>query len=176
MSYIMERAESLPRNKEELLARIRAERDALEQLIAPLNRQQLLASDDETGWSIKDHLAHMSAWNQKLLAVLQGCPPWVGLALDEQTYTRSDLDDINAILHERDRYRPLVEVLAHWRATHERAVALLEEMEEAAFAQPFLPQDADDRRTLMEAAADNTYRHDHEHQAGVRELAERNAN
>ncbi|MHB1296757.1 MAG: DinB family protein [Anaerolineae bacterium] len=167
-----ERGDTLPRNKTELLASIRSERDALEQIIAPLNREQLLATDAETGWSIKDHLAHMTAWIQKLLAVLQGCPPWVGLALDQETYTSATLDDVNAILFERDRYRPLIEVLAYWRATHERALELLEETQEGAFGELFLPSDLADGRTLMEAAADNTYRHDREHRHAIRILAE----
>src|SRR5574341_330088 len=64
--------DTLPSSKTELLARIQAERAALEQAIANLSEAQMTALGPES-WSVKDHLAHVVTWEQILvLAHLQG--------------------------------------------------------------------------------------------------------
>ena len=57
-----------PTSKAELLGRIRREHAALEQTIARLSDDQMLAAA-EHDWTVKDLLAHITAWEQVTLLV-----------------------------------------------------------------------------------------------------------
>ena len=52
---------SLPRTRADLMARIQRDWAALEETIADLIEEQM-SVPDAGGWSIKDNLAHLTAW------------------------------------------------------------------------------------------------------------------
>ena len=54
-------------NKHDLLANIGRERTALDNLLAPLNDEAMLRPARDDGWTAKDILAHLTAWEQRLL-------------------------------------------------------------------------------------------------------------
>lgn len=56
--------------KSDLLAAIRRERAALDQLLAPMDEAHMLAAARNDGWTAKDILAHITAWEQRVLAWL----------------------------------------------------------------------------------------------------------
>jgi hypothetical protein len=58
-------------SKPHLLAAIRRERVLLDALLAPLDDAQMLAPARDDGWSPKDVLAHITAWERRLLTWLQ---------------------------------------------------------------------------------------------------------
>ncbi len=156
----MAEASPMPRDKAELLARIREARAALERTVERLSEAQLTAAG-AGGWSGKDHLAHLAAWEGKIVAVMEGRPAHEGLGLDEATYRGANIDEINARLHERDRARPLPDVLATYRRTHGRLLAALEALPEAELTRPYQSADAGD--VLADGIAGNTYEHYDEH-------------
>lgn len=115
------------RPKAEALARIDAERRYWRDLVAEVGEDRM----DEPGpmgeWSFKDLAAHLLGWRQRTIARLEAAaagerepaPAWpAGLSDDE----------VNDWLHERDRDRPLREVLDDVDRSYERierAVAAL---------------------------------------------------
>ena len=164
----MAEASPMPRDKAELLARIREARAALERTVDRLSEAQL-TTPGAGGWSAKDHLAHLAAWEGKIVAVMEGRPAHEGLGLDEAAYRGAGIDEINARLHERDRNRPLPDVLAAFRQTHGRLLAALEALPEAELTRPYESVDAGD--VLADGIAGNTYEHYEEHQATIEALA-----
>ncbi|MGL4649144.1 MAG: ClbS/DfsB family four-helix bundle protein [Caldilineaceae bacterium] len=56
-----------PTTKVELLRALDAERSQLESLLAPLAPEQLTAPGVVGAWSVKDVLAHLTAWHQMCL-------------------------------------------------------------------------------------------------------------
>jgi hypothetical protein len=98
--------EATPKDKAELLERVRREYAALEQVIGRLSEAQLTAPIDGS-WSAKDILAHIAAWQQILLGFHIGGRPFdqaaPGIAASYQT---DDVDTINEALYQRDRERP----------------------------------------------------------------------
>jgi len=91
--------ESTPQSKAELVARITREWDALQAAIAGLSEEQLTAPGDG-GWSIKDNLAHIAAWEQYMLAaVLQGQTAAQALGVAPETLQGLDDNGINDILY-----------------------------------------------------------------------------
>ncbi len=95
----------MPQQRADLLEHIRSSRARLDQTVGQLSEQQLATPGPDGGWAVKDHLAHLAAWEHKLLAMIQGQPGYVGLHVDAATYEHSNIDELNAILHERFKSR-----------------------------------------------------------------------
>ncbi len=55
-------SQAIPQDKADLLARIHRERSALKQTISRLSEREMITPGPE-GWSAKDHLAHIVAWD-----------------------------------------------------------------------------------------------------------------
>lgn len=155
-----------PSSKAELLERITTERAALEKIVESATSAALTAPGPDE-WAIKDHLAHLAAWQRKALAVLEGRPPWEGLGVDEAIWQTGDEMALNARLYARHRGQPLSEVLATWRETNAALLATVAALPESRLRGPYWPGDTEDTRTLLQAIADNTYVHDDEHRGWI---------
>jgi hypothetical protein len=142
----------------DVVARIDRAWTELERGLATLSDHDLAGVRDGAGWAVKDHLAHLAAWEGALLAGLEGRPRHEALGIDEATFGADD-DTVNAAIFARHRDRPLGEVLATVRATHAATRARLIE-----------------RPPGPEAAADvagNTWEHYAAHLGWIRELVAR---
>ena len=62
-------------DKAELLANMQAGYNSFEALLAGLNENQMTTPGVNGAWSVKDNLAHLSAWHLRQLALLQGVRP-----------------------------------------------------------------------------------------------------
>ncbi len=159
-----------PKDKAELIRRIQAAREELEDTIRPLSAEELVRSGPDGGWSVLDHLIHLAEWRWKLLAMIQGRAGYEGLGIDAQTYQTAGLDGINAILQERSRQRPAAEILAEFRRAHQVVLKAIERMEEADLQRVYDLTDPTDTTRLIEGIIANTYGHDLEHLGWIREL------
>jgi hypothetical protein len=159
-----------PQNKAELLERINQEYAALEQTLGKLNERQMTTASAD-GWSAKDNLAHIAAW-QGILRVFhierrpfhEAAP---GIAAD---YVKDDVDTINNALYLRDRDLPLAEVLDSFRRSHQQTLAQIEGMSEAELFRSYTPQGRTNSGQLVDWIAGDTYEHYSEHHATIRAL------
>jgi hypothetical protein len=125
------------------------------------------------GWAVKDHLAHIAAWEQSLLALVEKRDRAEAMGLREPT---GDTDAINRSLWELHRAMTPEEALAYFRETHARLMAALERMTDADLMlpyndyQPDAPRDTADNRPVGEWIAGNTYEHYDEHVAWMNQL------
>jgi hypothetical protein len=129
-----------PTTKQELLSTNAA---AWEDLLAVIDKhttEQLIDLRDAAGWSAKDHLAHLAAWERSVLFVLRdGLSQWEGLGVDEQTYTTRRDDDffrINDLIHSREQDRPLEDVLLELRSINEAMATTIEAMSDDDLQKP----------------------------------------
>ncbi len=157
---------AMPQNKSDLLARIEREWTALQALIAPLTEQQL--TDCAPGeWAIKDHLAHIAAWEEFLLAnQFQGRSPLEVLAFRPEVIERHDENEMNALFWERGRARPAADLLAASRDTHAalvQALALATESDLQTPTRSIGPQ----VQTRLTWTVWNTYEHYEEHRRTI---------
>jgi len=116
--------------KEELTKRIRADRARLDALVAGLDAAQLVELSLESGWSVKDVLAHVSVWERL-------CSGWFAAAARGETPDRAevrDIDAFNARAYADAKDRPLADVLAESRLSHDAIVASIEGMSDAELA------------------------------------------
>jgi len=125
-------------SKAQAIDKLEAERRRLEQNLAKLNQEDMLQPGVVGEWSVKDVLAHLADWEQRFLdwyvADQRGevpHPPAPGL-----TWKRQDLDTLNQQIFEKHHDRPLPEILAEFRDTHERLIATVQVMSEEEIATP----------------------------------------
>src|SRR5262245_5072767 len=139
--------EDTPKTKAELLERIRREYAALEQTISQQDEQQMTAAAAD-GWSTKDNLAHIAAWQGILRVFHMGGRPFreaaPGISAD---YIKDDVHRINDDLYRRDRDLPLHEVLDRFRRSHQETLALIEGMSEAELFRTYTPAGRDSSST-----------------------------
>ena len=128
-----------------------------------------MQTPDEGGWSIKDNLVHLTAWERyMLLHYLQGRPAAEAMGLDEATM-RGHFDQVNAALFQRNRDRPLADVLADAGATHGQVVDYLAQAPFETLMRPLVDDDAEKRPVLAWVAGD-TFEHYEEHLAAIHAL------
>ena len=162
---------SVPKDKADLLARIQREWSALLQTIDKLSPAQM-STPGAGGWSVKDNLAHLTAWEQFLLHYhLHGQPAHEVMDLDAASFERLDEDGLNAVLYERHKDRSVEAALTDLRHTHDEVVLTLEQMK---FADLLQPRYADDRqrRAVLGWVIDNTYKHYQEHRQTIQTMFE----
>ena len=56
-----------PQNKQDLIQRIREERDRLRTLFGNLAEKDMLIPVEEGGWSVKDLIAHIVIWEKRMV-------------------------------------------------------------------------------------------------------------
>ena len=61
-----------PRNKAELEASIDHWWDALQAVIGRYTEAELTGPTDAAGWTVKDHLAHLAAWERSMVFLFEG--------------------------------------------------------------------------------------------------------
>ena len=174
-----------PRTREELLDRVQRAHQAIDRLAGGLLEEELSAPGPDGDWSIKDHLAHIVAWQQRLLAYVEGRPlrEVVDLdssALDElQAYVQSHdheaMDRVNELIRRRYELFGGGEVLRDFRDTYANLFAAVERVSEedlnrARFAanpsaEPLESPWSDP------AIAGDSYEHDEEHLEYIQRLA-----
>jgi hypothetical protein len=169
-------SDATPKTTAEMLARLDRAWEALQGTVAGLSPAQLTNVRDPAGWAVKDHLMHVAAWEDALLARLAGRPLHVALGIDEAVLGQ-DEDTENAAIFERHRHRPLPEVLDAVRASHRATRARLAGLKDHAVAgmvADVLPPGSESAGASAAAwIAGNTWEHYEAHHGWIRALVER---
>jgi DinB superfamily len=168
-------SDATPKTTAEMLSRLDRAWEALQGTVGALSPAQLTDVRDPAGWAVKDHLMHVAAWEDALLARLTGRPVHVALGVDEAVLA-GDEDAENAAIFERHRHRPLTEVLDAVRASHRAARTSLAALGDRAVAGTLadvLPPGAEkDGSPALAWIAGNTWEHYEAHCTWIRELVE----
>jgi hypothetical protein len=172
-----------PRDKRDLLRRIEAGRAELEAAIDSLDERQLTAIRDAQGWVVKDHLAHLAAWERSIVFLLQGRPRYEGLGVDEATYRTTEADGfdrVNAAIRLQTAGQTLAETLAGFQAVHGELLATLDGLTDADLLRTyssFAPDEPGEETgaPIVGWIVGNTYEHYEEHLDWIRELLQRPA-
>jgi hypothetical protein len=146
----------------------------LDEAVKALGEQTLTEVRDPAGWTAKDHLMHVAAWEQALLAKLDGRPRHQALGIDEAADASGDDETINGAIFASTRHRPLRDVLAALRDTHAatraRLVALVGQSGEPPSTPSVLAGDA---AKMLLADVPGYTEHYEQHHGWIRELVAR---
>ena len=121
----------------ELLADIEHTWAALNAALDHLTEAQMTALKDAQGWSVKDHLIHLTTGERSVVFFLQGKPRHAGLGVEEALFLKGSDDDINAVVFQQCKDLPLVEALAQFRDVHQQLLTLLSSLTEADLQKPY---------------------------------------
>jgi hypothetical protein len=119
-----------------ILTAVREEFEGWQGLLAQLSDEQITAPQLAAGWSIKDAMAHLMAWQKRSIARLEAASqerePVFHLWPDTlDSDSEEDLEPINAWIYETYRERAWPEVYEEWRSGFLRFMELGEAIPEA---------------------------------------------
>src|SRR5690348_5097675 len=125
--------------------------------LAPLSEEQLTTPGVNGTWSIKDNIAHLSAWHKVLLARLQAVRDHTRY---ESTFAGLDDDTINERFYLQNKTHSLHDVLTEFDFLHQQVVQTLESMTDEQINKP---QDWLGGRPVLDYIPGDTVEHYEEH-------------
>ena len=145
----------------------------LNALVDLLGDEGLLLTGDD-GWAVKDHLAHVAAWEASLIGLLDGSDraDAMGIAASDD----EDTDSINAAIWSLHHGETPAQAVRYFRETHASVTRLVGELTDADLQlsynhyQPSQPRDPSDDRPVLEWVAGNTWEHYTEHLDWINQL------
>ncbi len=154
-------------DKASILDELRSKYVALEAILAPLDEAQMTKTGVIGDWSIKDILAHITAWHHRLLARLHAArhneePTISGPDSEEE------MDRLNEQFYKENKSHPLADVLGGFRSSYLQIVEAVQAMPEEDLIDPhrFAWLNGDSLRQLV---AGDTYDHYEEHRQQIEE-------
>ncbi len=162
-----------PRNKAELMQCVRDSWSELSRLIGSLSDDELTASRRD-GWSVKDHMAHITAWEQSALALLEGRPRHEAMGIAPDEYLSEDVDVVNDAIYQHNKDRSPKEVRAAFERSHRQMLDRLEQMSDEDLTRPYSYYQPDDpeERPVLGWIIGNTCAHYDEHVGWLRSMLE----
>ncbi len=168
--------EAVPQTTAELLARIDGAWSQLLQTIGELNEVQLATLRDAQGWSVKDHLVHLTAWEQSLLALLEGRDRDEAIGLGDVDHAGMEVDDVNAAIHRRNQHLSLEDAVAAFHQSHAQVRASVAALSDADLFKPYSHYQPNDppanNNPVIGWIIGNTYEHYLDHDGWIRGLVE----
>ena len=124
-------------NKTDLLHKIREARAPLDALLAQLSEEQMLQPGVEGKSSVKDLLAHITAWEQHLVRRLEAARH----NGEAETYLvepgePDDIDAVNELLFTRNRHLPTRQVLSDFYGSLQQVLQAVDALSERDLFDP----------------------------------------
>ena len=164
--------QSAPRNLGELLERVENAWTMLARTVKTLSHEQLQQSDGGT-WAIKDHLAHVTAWEERIVGVLNSRPSHEAMGIGSDAW-KGGVDHINEAVYQARKDRPTAQVLDEFHGTHETLVDALHGLDDEAIRRPYSSFVAgevrDGSEPILNYLAGDTYEHYIEHEQAIQSV------
>jgi uncharacterized protein (TIGR03083 family) len=167
-------------DKTTLLMTIEAEYAQLEAVLAQLAPEQMTAPGVEDAWSVKDVLAHLRFWQQRMHTILEAAlrgerPPRPATSLEAGLADGPDwMDQLNARAVAAQQERPGPELLADLRRSHQATIALIDSIPEDDLRDPTRIETAlNGYSSLQQLIEGDTSEHYQEHSASIQAWLER---
>lgn len=157
-------------DKTRLIELIRTEHSFAERTIALMRTEWMLEPNVVGWWSVKDTLAHLTAWMRRVLAWVEAYHRGDIPAIPGEGYTWDDVDRLNDDTSAQDKQRSLEEVLVGFRNAHLEILALIDSLSD----EDLFDRDYNGHQGIWRLISENTHEHYVEHLVPVREwLAKR---
>jgi len=149
-------------SKQDMLDLIHNEWQALKAVLDQVGPERMVRPGVESSWSVKDILAHISAWEKLMIQ-------WLEETLRGETPQRpspgeswDDLDIFNEQLYQNNKDKKRDDVLQEFAEVHQKAVKIVEAMKESDLFDPdrFAWREGD---PIWHLVAGNTWMHYKEH-------------
>jgi len=151
-------------NKATLLDNIQKGWDAVNTFLAPLTDAQKTQLTDAAGWTVKDHVMHMAAWEDGLTGLLDKQDRRTYMDIDEATWKSGD-DPINAVIQKRYKDLSWAEVEQKRQAIHSKLLKQIDAMSEETLQGPYgaYNPNSQSKYPITEYISGTTFNHYVEH-------------
>jgi hypothetical protein len=155
-----------PTSKRELMEVLQDERQLFDTLVARLSDTQMLEPGIEGNRCIKDILAHITDWEQRMILWIQESVAGLTPQRPAPGMTWNDLDRLNEQTYLENKEKPLVEVMPASRYSYTQALQAVQALSEADLfdGRRFAWRDGD---PLWHMVAANTWWHYKEHREQI---------
>lgn len=160
-------------SKDELLAQVQAGWDDLQAFLNGLSDDQLTIPTDAAGWTVKDHLSHLAAWEDGVHALLVGESRSERMGIDAHTWAEiwrlGDFDAANDLVRQLHRHKSASEVLELVRTVHGRLVEQIRGMSDDDLRRPYKSYDptSTSENPITRTIIGNTFGHYEEHKEWI---------
>ena len=163
----------VPKTKSELFQTVYATHGSLERVLNRLTDAQLLVPGAD-GWAIKDHLAHITAWEQGLIALLQKKSRYAAMGLSRDEWTNLDAVGAYALIFERNISRSRAQARAACYDSYRQLLDALDRLDDADLTKTQSQYDPNAReesqRTIIDSIAGDSYGHYVQHSGWIQQL------
>lgn len=122
---------------QEMVAEMQRAWNDLQAVVDAATPVDLVEKVDAAGWSAKDHLAHLDAWDTSVLVMIRdNRPQWEGLGIDKDLYDEEGYDHKNDVIRRLSVAMPVDEVRAALEATHNEFLRVIEGMTDEQLRRP----------------------------------------
>ena len=148
---------STTQDKTQLLDDMRKGYAAFSALLASLSSEQMTTPEVNSNWSVKDNIAHLTVWQQRVINMLPAIREQRDLPDPTPAMTE---EEINAMYYQQFKSQPLDQVVQTFHATSRQLIA---EVEATSIEDLTKPIAWLDERPVWGYIAGNSYEHFQEH-------------
>jgi hypothetical protein len=163
--------------KSQFIAEIDEAWETFNSYLVTLNGNQMTTLHDERGWSVKDHLTHIIAWEQSINYYLQGKLRHEALQVEAAMLNNQDFDTINEVIRSQRGHISLNEVLVQLQQTHAELMELVKTMSDEDLTRPHRDYPpgtpASEQHSVMDLIRGDTSEHFDEHLHWIKSLVEK---
>lgn len=166
-------ANRTPPAKAEIIARVQNGWDHLNTFLAGLSIDQKTKPTDAAGWTVKDHMMHLAAWEDGLVAMFNRQDRRTAMGIDAAIWASGD-DPINAVIQKRYKDLSLSEVEEKRRDIHAALMKQIDSFTQETINGPYnaLNPNSDSTRPVADNLIGNTYMHYADHIPWMAAIAE----
>ncbi len=154
-------------SKEELLEQMAQARIPLDAAIARIPRERFLEAGQWGGWTLKDLVAHVAAYERWTAEQLIS-PPTLEQQSAIEGQASEGTDALNEMIYRDHKEDALDDVLAESRAAYELLRQTIEGLDDEAFREPLQWAGG---QAAAELVSENSHEHYHDHIADLRAVA-----
>lgn len=160
--------QAIPQDMADVLARINDAYATLQATLGGWSAAQMTGPTDAAGWTVKDHIAHLAAWERSIVFLFDGRPRHEGLGVSEDLYLGRNIDVLNAAIRDRNAGLSRDEAREELASVHRELLARLDTRTYNDLLKPyshFLPDEPgdDDGGPILDRVMGNTANHYAEH-------------
>lgn len=154
-------------DKTRILEEIHTKYAALEEILTPLADTQMTVAGVNGDWSIKDVLAHITAWHHRLLIWLRAASQNEDPAISGPD-SDDEMDRLNEQFYKENKSRPLDDVLTDFRTSYLQILDMVQVLDNEDLTNPHRFAWTKGN-PLWYLVAGDTYDHYQEHQQQIGE-------
>lgn len=164
-----------PTTRSEFLQLFHASFADLESLISGFDEDQMLTLTDPAGWNVRDHLAHLTAWEATMIAFLRKEHQWEACGLTQEQHDTLEFDAPNEIIRQTTiNVSPadVIETLKQTNAEFLSTLATVSDEDLASKARDFHPDWAKKQKdyTVLYVIGGDTWSHFDEHRPWIERI------